>query len=95
MSRAGNDKEYLRCFKMTHTVYELSDEGDFTTHEDDQFYKEKTLAEVVGVDHTRRYSSKFDDKKRKRNSKETRSKGRCNNKNYLLSDRRFERGGRK
>lgn len=95
MSRAGNSKEYLRCFKMTHTVYELSDEGDFTTHEDDQFYKEKTLAEVVGVDHTRRYSSKFDDKKRKRNSKETRSKGRCNNKNYLLSDRRFERGGRK
>ena len=95
MSRAGNSKEYLRCFKMTHTIYELSSEGDFSTHEDDQFYKEKTLAEVIGVDRTRRYASKFDDKKRKRNSKGTRSKGRCNNKNYLLSDRRFERGGNK
>ena len=95
MSRAGNSKECLRCFKMTHTVYELSDEGDFMTHEDDQFYKEKTLAEVIGVDRTRRYASKFDDKKRKRNSKGTRSKGRCQNKNYLLSENRFKKNGGK
>ena len=96
MSRAGNSKECLRCFKMTHTVYELSDEGDFSTHEDDQFYKEKTLAEVIGVDRTRRYASKFDDKKRKRNRKETKTKGRCQNKNYLLSGNRFKKnGGRK
>lgn len=95
MSRAGNSKEYLRCFKMTRTIYELSDEGDFTTHEDDQFYREKTLAEVIGVDRTRRYASKFDDKKRKRNRKETKTKGRCQNKNYLLSGNRFKKNGGK
>ena len=97
MSRAGNSKEYLRCFKMTHTIYELSSEGDFSTHEDNDFYKQKTLAEVIGVDNrTRRYSSKFDDKKRKRNRKDTKTKGRCNNKSYKLSEDRFKKnGGRK
>lgn len=93
MSRAGNSKEYLRCFKMTHTIYDLTEDGDFLTHEDDQYYKERTLSEILGVDKTRRYASKFDDKKRKRNSKETRSKGRCNNKSYKLSEDRFKRGG--
>lgn len=96
MSRAGNSKECLRCFKMTHTIYELSSEGDLLTHEDNQYYKERTLAEAIGVDKTRRFSSKFDDKKRKRELKETRSKGRCQNKNYLLSENRFKKnGGRK
>lgn len=95
MGRAKNDKEFLRTVKMTHTVYELLDEGDFVTHEDDQYYKERTLSEILGVDRTRRYASKFDDKKRKRNSKETRSKGRCQNKNYLLSENRFKKNGGK
>ena len=95
MSRAGNDREYLRTINMNHIIYDLTEDGDFTTYSDNNFYAQKTLAEVIGFEHTRRYSSKYDDKKRKRTSKETRSKGRCNNKNYLLSDRRFERGGRK
>ena len=93
MSRAGNSKECLRCFKMTHTVYELSDAGDFTTHEDDQFYKEKTLSEILGTDKTRRFSSKYNDRKRKREFKDTKTKGRCNNKNYKLSESRFRKNG--
>ena len=97
MSRAGNSKECLRCFKMTRTIYELSDAGDFTTHEDNSYYQERTLSEVVGVDRTRtrRYSSKFDDKKRKREFKDTKTKGRCNNKSYKLSEDRFKKNGGK
>ena len=95
MSRAKNDKEFLRTVKMTHTVYSILENGDFTTHEDNMYYKERTLSEILGVDHTRtrRFSSKFDDKKRKRELKETRSKGRCNNKNYKLSESRFRKNG--
>ena len=95
MSRAGNDREYLRTIKTPHTVYNMLENGEFDTHEDNQFYKEKTLSEVLGVDRTRRYASKFDDRKRKRTSKETRSKRRCQNKNYLLSANRFKKNGGK
>ena len=93
MSRAGNDREYLRTINMNHTIYTLTEDGEFTTFSDNDFYKQKTLAEVIGFEHTRRYSSKYDDKKRKRNIKETRSKGRCNNKNYKLSESRFRKNG--
>lgn len=96
MSRAKNDREYLRTIKTTRTIYELSSEGDFSTHEDNQYYQERTLSEILGADKTRRFSSKFDDKKRKRELKETRSKGRAHNKSYKLSDNRFsKRGGNK
>ena len=94
MGREKHDKEFLRTVKMTRTIYTLSDAGEFTTFSDDNFYAQKTLSEVLGVDNrTRRYSSKFDDRKRKRTSKETRSKGRCNNKNYKLSESRFRKNG--
>ena len=96
MSRSGNDREYLRTINMNHTIYTLTEDGEFTTFSDNDFYKQKTLAEVVGVDRTRRYSSKYDDKKRKREFKETKTKGRCNNKSYKLSEDRFyRRGGKK
>ena len=95
MSRAGNDKEYLRTMNTNHVIYDLTEDGDFTTFSDNDFYKQKTLAEVIGFEHTRRYSSKFDARKRKRNSKDTKTKGRCNNKNYKLSESRFKRGGNK
>ena len=95
MSRAGNSKECLRCFKMTHTVYSMLENGDFSTHEDDQFYKERTLSEILGVDRTRRYASKFDDKKRKREFKDSKTKGRCNNRAYKLSEDRFKKNGGK
>ena len=95
MSRAKNDKEFLRTVKMTRTIYTLSDEGEFDMHEDNQYYKERTLSEILGVDHTRtrRFSSKFDDKKRKREFKDSKTKGRCNNKNYKLSESRFRKNG--
>ena len=93
MSRAKNDKEFLRTVKMTHTVYSILENGEFDMHEDNQYYKERTLSEVVGADKTRRFSSKFDDKKRKRELKETRSKGRAHNKSYKLPDNRFKKNG--
>ena len=95
MSRAGNDREYLRTINMNHQIYTINEAGEFTSYSDDNFYAQKTLAEVLGTDKTRRFSSKFDDRKRKRNSKETRSKGRCQNKNYLLSENRFKKNGGK
>ena len=95
MSRAKNDKEFLRTVKMTHTVYSILENGEFDMHEDDQYYKERTLSEILGVDRTRRYASKFDDKKRKREFKDTKTKGRCNNKSYKLSEDRFKKGGNK
>ena len=93
MGRSKNDKEFLRTVKMTHTVYSMLENGDFTTHEDNMYYKERTLSEILGADKTRRFSSKFDDKKRKRELKETRSKGRCQNKSYKLSESRFRKNG--
>ena len=93
MSRHKNDREYLRTIKTTRTVYSILEDGDFTTHEDDQYYKERTLSEILGVDRTRRYSSKYEDKKRKRHSKDTKTKGRCNNLAYKLSDNRFKKNG--
>ena len=96
MGRSKNDKEFLRTVKMTHTVYSILENGEFDMHEDDQYYKEKTLSEILGVDKTRRFSSKFCDRKRKRELKETKTKGRCNNKSYKLSESRFDKGrGRK
>ena len=96
MSRAGNDREYLRTINMNHTIYTLTEDGEFTTFSDDNFYAQKTLAEVIGADKTLRYSSKFDDRKRSRNRKNTKSKGRCNNRAYKLSESRFDkRGGKK
>ena len=97
MSRAGNDREYLRTINMNHLIYTINEAGEFTSYSDDNFYAQKTLAEVIGVDRTRtrRYSSKYDDKKRKRNRKDTKTKGRCNNKSYKLSEDRFKRGGSK
>ena len=94
MSRAGNDKEALRTMSMTHLIYTLNEDGEFSSFSDDNFYVQKTLSEVLGVDRTRRYSSKADDKKRKRNHQDTKSKGRCNNKSYKLSENRFSRGGK-
>ena len=95
MGRAGNDKEYLRTINMNRKIYAMLDNGEFTEYSDDNFYAQKTLSEVLGADKTLRYSSKFDDRKRKRTSKETRSKGRCNNKSYKLSESRFtKRGGK-
>ena len=93
MSRSKNDKEFLRTVKMTHTVYSMLENGDFTTHEDNMYYKERTLSEILGTDKTRRFSSKFDDKKRKREFKDTKSKGRCNNRAYKLSEDRFKKNG--
>ena len=93
MSRAGNDREYLRTINMNHLIYTINEDGEFTAYSDDNFYAQKTLAEVIGADKTRRFSSKYDDRKRKRTSKETRSKGRCNNRAYKLSDNRFKKNG--
>ena len=95
MSRAGNDREYLRTINMNHLIYTINEDGEFTAYSDDNFYAQKTLAEAIGVDRTRRYASKFDDRKRKRTSKDTKTKGRCNNKSYKLSEDRFKKGGRK
>lgn len=93
MSRAGNDREYLRTINMNHLIYNINADGEFTSYSDDNFYAQKTLSEVIGADKTLRYSSKADDKKRKRNRKETKTKGRCNNKSYKLSDNRFSKRG--
>ena len=95
MGRSKNDREYLRTINMNHIIYDLTEDGDFTTYSDNNFYAQKTLAEILGIDRTRRYASKFDDKKRKRTSKETRSKGRCNNRAYKLPEDRFKKGGNK
>lgn len=94
MSRKINEAD-VRCMKTTRTLYTLEEGGEFTAFEDDQFYKQKTLAESMQLERTRRYASRFNSKKSKRNRQETKSKGRCNNKNYKLSEKRFNRGGKR
>ena len=93
MSRAGNDREYLRTINMHHLIYTINEDGEFTSYSDDNFYAQKTLSEAVGTDKTRRFSSKYDDRKRKREFKDTKTKGRCNNKSYKLSEDRFKKNG--
>ncbi len=93
MARNNNAKESLRTIKMTHSIYVIDEQGEFSCFEDDNYYKQKTMSEATGIDKVRRYGSRYQNKKNAREYKDTKTKGRCHNVSYKLSEKRFNKGG--
>lgn len=89
-----NSNEHVRFIKKTKEIYNLVEDGFIEIIEDNEYRKQKTMAEVLGYERikTTRITTQ-EKRKNKREKKKYSSKSRMNNNQHPLSDRRFKKNG--